>query len=99
MIQKRKNSFETQASAPLSLEMVVVAFLALRTETERNGLQDISLKDINKEINQARKDLRKYSKYVNTKGPTDDGNAALSGVFCVRCIGKYALAGNVSMFA
>lgn len=59
VVRERKIPFEIQASAPLSLEDGRRAFLALRAEAKRNGLQDMTPEDINEEINQARKDLRK----------------------------------------
>lgn len=59
VVRERKIPFEIQASAPLSLEDGRRAFLALRTEAQKRGLQELTLADINEEINQARKDLQK----------------------------------------
>ena len=59
VVRERRIPFEIQASAPLSLEDGRRAFWTLRAEAKSKGLQDLTLDEINEEINQARKDLQK----------------------------------------
>ena len=59
VVRERRIPFDIQASAPLSLEDGRRAFWALRAEAKNKGLQDITLDEINEEINQARKDFHK----------------------------------------
>lgn len=59
VVRERRIPFDIQASAPLSLEDGRRAFWALRSEAKNKGLQDMTLDEINEEINQARKDSRK----------------------------------------
>lgn len=55
VVRERKIPFEIAASiASTTREDGVNAFLALREEAHRNGLQDMTLDDINTEIQQTR---------------------------------------------
>jgi len=54
VVRERKIPFEIQASNELTRETGMNAFLALRAEAKDNGIQDLTLDEINDEINQAR---------------------------------------------
>lgn len=54
VVRERKISFEICASTSVSLEDGRSAFNALRHSAEQNNLQDLSLNDINTEIQFAR---------------------------------------------
>jgi len=54
VVRERKIPFEIQASDELSRADGLQAFLALRTEAKENGVQDLSLEEINEEIHKTR---------------------------------------------
>lgn len=54
VVRERKIPFEIQASDNLSREDGMNAFMALRAEAKQNGLQDLSLDEINEEIRKTR---------------------------------------------
>jgi DNA-damage-inducible protein J len=54
MDEDLKHPFEIQASEEVTRTSGMQAFLALRAEAEKNGIQDLSLYEINEEIYQAR---------------------------------------------
>lgn len=55
VVRERKIPFEIASSRPtVTREEGMQAFLALREEARQNGLQDMSLNEINAEIQQAR---------------------------------------------
>lgn len=49
-----KIPFEIQASEDISRATGMQAFLALRDEAKKNGVQDLTLDEINEEIRQVR---------------------------------------------
>lgn len=55
VVRERKIPFEIQASDELSRADGLQAFLALRAEAKQNGIQDLSLEEINEEISKARR--------------------------------------------
>lgn len=54
VVRERKIPFEIQASPGLSRADGRKAFMALRAEAKKNGIQDLALDEINEEIRQAR---------------------------------------------
>ena len=55
VVRERKIPFEIQASSQeTTRESGINAFLALREEARQNGIQDLSLEEINEEIRQTR---------------------------------------------
>jgi len=54
VVRERKIPFEISAQSSISLEDGRVAFNALRRSAEQNNLQELSLDDINAEIQLAR---------------------------------------------
>lgn len=56
VVRQRKIPFEIKA-APLTYEMGKDAFYRLRAEAEKNGLQDMTLEEINEEIKLAREEM------------------------------------------
>lgn len=61
VVATRKIPFEIKAAEPQSVSQGMEAFMALRDEARKNGIQDMSLDEINEEIRQSRteKDGRK----------------------------------------
>ena len=53
VVRERKIPFEIYSPA-ITREKAMEAFLELRDEAKRNGLQDMTLEEINEEIHQAR---------------------------------------------
>ena len=53
VVRERKIPFDIYSPA-ITREKVMETFLALREEAKRNGLQDMTLEEINEEIHQAR---------------------------------------------
>ena len=51
---KRKIPFEIQASEDVTRTSGMQAFLSLRDEAKENGVQDLTLDEINEEIRQVR---------------------------------------------
>lgn len=54
VVRERKIPFEIKASSDVSRASGMQAFMALREEAKANGVQDMSLDEINEEIRQAR---------------------------------------------
>lgn len=54
VVRERKIPFEIQASSDVSRASGMQAFMTLREEAKANGVQDMSLEEINEEIRQAR---------------------------------------------
>lgn len=54
VVRERKIPFEIQASTEITRASGMQAFMALREEARKNGVQDLSLEEINEEIRQAR---------------------------------------------
>ena len=54
VVRERKIPFEIQASSDVSRASGMQAFMARREEAKANGVQDMSLDEINEEIRQAR---------------------------------------------
>jgi hypothetical protein len=54
MLLMAKIPFEIQASEDISRTTGMQAFIALRDEAKKNGVQDLTLDEINKEIRQVR---------------------------------------------
>ncbi len=54
VVRERKIPFEIQASKEVSRASGMQAFLALRAEAKENGIQDLTLDEINEEIRQTR---------------------------------------------
>lgn len=54
VVRERKIPFEIQASEGLTRADGMKAFLALRSQAQKNGVQDLSLDEINEEIRLAR---------------------------------------------
>jgi addiction module RelB/DinJ family antitoxin len=54
VVRERKIPFEIQASDEVTRASGMQAFLALRDEAKKNGIQDMTLDEINEEIQQAR---------------------------------------------
>jgi addiction module RelB/DinJ family antitoxin len=54
VVRERKIPFEIQASEEVTRASGMQAFLALRDEAKKNGIQDMTLDEINEEIQQAR---------------------------------------------
>ena len=54
VVRERRIPFEIHASAESDRTAGMAAFMALRAEAKANGLQDMSLEDINEEIRKAR---------------------------------------------
>ncbi len=54
VVRERKIPFEIHASEDITRVSGMQAFLALRAEAKQNGVQDLSLDEINQEIRQAR---------------------------------------------
>ncbi len=54
VVRERKIPFEIQASEEVTRASGMQAFLALRAEAQKNGVQDLTLDEINEEIRQAR---------------------------------------------
>lgn len=58
VVRERRIPFEIVASPPeATLETGYQAFMALREEAKQNGVQDLSLEEINEEINETRKSM------------------------------------------
>ena len=57
VVRQRRIPFEVTAD-PSPYTTGLEAFRALRTEAEKNGLQEMTLDEINEEIRQARKEKR-----------------------------------------
>jgi hypothetical protein len=53
-MNERGMTFAIQAFEEVSRASGMQAFLALRTEAKKNGVQDLTLEEINEEIRQAR---------------------------------------------
>jgi len=54
VVRERKIPFEIQASEEVTRASGMQAFLALRAEAKKNGVQDLTLDEINEEIRQVR---------------------------------------------
>lgn len=54
VVRERKIPFEIQASTEITRASGMQVFMALREEARKNGVQDLSLEEINEEIRQAR---------------------------------------------
>lgn len=54
VVRERRIPFSIQASDKMSLNNGLNAFMALRAEAKKNGLQDMTLEEINEEIKKAR---------------------------------------------
>lgn len=54
VVRERKIPFQIKASNDLNREDGVKAFMALRAEAKENGIQDMTLDEINEEIRQVR---------------------------------------------
>lgn len=54
VVRERKIPFEIHASEEITRASGMQAFLALRAEAKKNGVQDLSLDEINEEIRQVR---------------------------------------------
>lgn len=54
VVRERKIPFEIQASQKVARAAGMQAFLDLRAEAKENGVQDMTLEEINEEIRQAR---------------------------------------------
>lgn len=54
VVRERKIPFEIQANEEVNRASGMQAFLALREQAKANGVQDLSLNEINEEIRQAR---------------------------------------------
>lgn len=54
VVRERKIPFEIQASRELTREDGRAAFLALRAEAKANGIQDMTMDEIDEEIRQTR---------------------------------------------
>ncbi len=54
VVRERKIPFEIQASSDVSRASGMQAFMTLREEAKANGVQDMSLEEINEEIRQVR---------------------------------------------
>lgn len=54
VVRERKIPFEIQASDNASLNNGMNAFMALRAEAKKNGIQDMTLEEINEEIRRSR---------------------------------------------
>ncbi len=54
VVKERKIPFEIQASEEITRASGKKAFYELRAEAKRNGIQDLTLDEINEEIQQAR---------------------------------------------
>lgn len=54
VVRERRIPFEIQASQEISRAAGIQAFMALRKEAKENGVQDLTLDEINEEIRQAR---------------------------------------------
>jgi addiction module RelB/DinJ family antitoxin len=59
VVRERKIPFEIQASEEVTRDSGMQAFLALRDEAKKNGVQDLTLDEINEEIRQARTEVSK----------------------------------------
>ena len=63
VVRQRKIPFEIKASEPRTYTRGIEAFRALRAQAQENGLQDLTLDEINEEIRLAREErLSKRSK-------------------------------------
>ncbi|MCM1540728.1 MAG: type II toxin-antitoxin system RelB/DinJ family antitoxin [Blautia sp.] len=54
VVREKKIPFEIHASDEITRASGMQAFLALRDEAKKNGIQDLTLDEINEEIRQAR---------------------------------------------
>ena len=54
VVRERRIPFSIQASDKISLNNGMNAFMALRAEAKKNGLQDMTLEEINEEIKKTR---------------------------------------------
>lgn len=54
VVRERKIPFEIQASEDITRDSGMQAFLALRAEAKKNGVQDLTLDEINDEIRKTR---------------------------------------------
>ena len=54
VVRERRIPFEIEASKEVSRASGMQAFLALRAEAKQNGVQDLTLDEINEEIRQTR---------------------------------------------
>ncbi len=50
VVRERKIPFEIQASEEITRQTGMQAFLSLRAQAKENGVQDLSLEEINEEI-------------------------------------------------
>ncbi|MCD7823140.1 MAG: type II toxin-antitoxin system RelB/DinJ family antitoxin [Oscillospiraceae bacterium] len=58
VVRERKIPFEIQASDEITRQSGVQAFAALRAQAKENGVQDMSLDEINEEIGLARSERK-----------------------------------------
>ena len=54
VVKEKRIPFEIKASEDISIKDGVSAFIALREEAKKNGIQDLSLSEINEEIRKVR---------------------------------------------
>ena len=54
VVKEKRIPFEIKASEDISIKDGVSAFIALREEAKKNGIQDLPLNEINEEIRKAR---------------------------------------------
>ena len=54
VVREKKIPFEIRASEEITRSSGMQAFLALRAEAKKNGIQDLTLDEINEEIHQMR---------------------------------------------
>ena len=54
VVKEKRIPFEIKASEDISIRDGVSAFIALREEAKKNGIQDLSLSEINEEIRKVR---------------------------------------------
>ena len=54
VVKEKRIPFEIKASEDISIKDGMSAFIALRKEAKKNGIQDLSLSEINEEIRKAR---------------------------------------------
>lgn len=57
VVQTRSIPFEIRVPRPTEPNEALAAFYALRAEAKKNGLQDMTLDEINEEIRQARLEM------------------------------------------
>lgn len=54
VVKEKRIPFEIKASEDISIKDGMSAFIALREEAKKNGIQDLSLSEINEEIRKVR---------------------------------------------